>query len=97
MAQIDEFNLDEQLERIASIACGAELGLLDDEIVDEDIKRMNATTRANKDRLKKLIKALIATQVQEARIDELEEAQGQLIEDTPSYIEDRLAQLRSTQ
>jgi len=42
------------------------------------------------------IKALIATQIQEARIDELEEAQGQLIEDTPSYIEDRLAQLRST-
>jgi len=67
MTQIDEPNLDEQLERIASIACGAELGLLDDEIVDEDIKRMNATTRANKDRLKKLIKALIANQVEQAR------------------------------
>lgn len=36
----------------------------------------------------------IANQVREARIEELEEVQGKLAEDTPSYIEDRVSELK---
>ena len=39
---------------------------------------------------------LIATQIQEARIDELYEAIDVLIANLPSYLADRIIQLRST-
>lgn len=92
---IDTDDIDKQIEVIVSIACGAELGLLDDKYVDEDIKRMNATIRANKDRLIKPIKALIANQVREARIDELELAVKNFKwGDGTDYLTDRIEALK---
>ena len=60
-------------------------------IVLKDYDQFITTKQAISD-----IKALIATQIQEARINELYEAIDVLIANLPSYLADRIIQLRST-
>lgn len=102
MTQIDEPNLDEQIRELISFA------IMDGQNQIHDLKDGTATPEEVTERMFKSLdyftekaKALIATQIQEARLDELEH----LLKDydieasraTEILLNDRLAQLRSNQ